>query len=211
VKQKGDPRGNVQLGRREILKIMTAVPGAALVSAVPIAKATEAAAPKPSALPSSPDTYQPKVFDPHPWSTLRVLCELIIPADQNSDGAVQAGVPEFIDDWLDFQKGDLPAQILGGLTWLDMECNRLFDRDFVDSTTVEQKQILDRIAFPQKAAATDASAAAFFNRLRDLVVSGYYTSQAGIKNLPYRGNEPQSEWDGCPAPVLAGLGLAPKA
>jgi Gluconate 2-dehydrogenase subunit 3 len=208
VKQKKRPSRGVQLDRRGILKLLGAVPGAALISAAPLAKAVAEAASGTSAVPPSSTSYQPKVFDSHQWKTLHVLCDSIIPADQKSDGAVQAGVPEFIDDWLDFQRGSLPAQIQGGLTWLDLECNRLFRRDFVDCADDQQKQILDRIAYPQKAAAADSSAVIFFNRLRDLVVSGYFTSQAGIKALPYLGNEPQSEWNGCPAPVLAKLGLA---
>jgi gluconate 2-dehydrogenase gamma chain len=207
VKQKKHPDRNIRFDRREILKFITAMPGAALISAAPLATAAAAAAEQ-STFPPSPVVYQPKVFNPHEWKTLEVLCDLIIPADQNSGGAVQAAVPTFIDDWLDFQAGDLAAQIRGGLTWLDTECNRLFRHDFVDGAAAEQKQILDRIAFPQKAAAEDSNAVVFFNRLRDLVVSGFYTSRMGINDLPYLGNEPQSEWNGCPSAVLTKLGLA---
>jgi hypothetical protein len=140
---------------------------------------------------------------------LRVLCDLIIPADQISGSATQAGVPEFIDDWLDFKGGNLPAEIRSGLAWLDTECNRSFTHHFMDCTSDQQKQILDRIAYPQKAPPEDASAVAFFNHLRDLVVSGFYTSEIGIADLPYLGNEPQSEWHGCPEAVLIKLALVP--
>jgi gluconate 2-dehydrogenase gamma chain len=197
------------LKRRDMLKILGAVPGAALATSAPLGVAAHALQNPPAAAPTS-KAYQPKVFNPHEWDTLRVLCDLMIPADQHDDGAVEAGVPQFIDDWLNFKGGDLPAQIQGGLTWLDLESNRLFQQDFAASTAAEQKQILDRIAFPQKAAPADASAVAFFNRLRDLVVSGYYTSRIGFRALPYLGNEPESEWNGCPAPVLAKLGLDKK-
>ena len=47
--------------------------------------------------------YQRKVFDDHQWRTVHVLCDLIIPADEHA-AAPPAGVPEFIDDWLDFRK-----------------------------------------------------------------------------------------------------------
>ena len=121
--------------------------------------------------------------------------------------ATTAGVPEFIDDWLDLQRGDLLSSIRGGLAWLDIECYRLCGTDFIASTRGRQEQILDRIAYPKKAAPEDANAVAFFNHFRDLVVSGFFTSEFGIKDLPYLGNEPLSEWQGCPAPVLAKLGL----
>jgi gluconate 2-dehydrogenase gamma chain len=201
--EKGTKR---QFRRRDMLKILGVVPGAALATSAPLSAAAQVLQ-EPSAVPAPAKAYQPKVFNPHQWNTVQVLCDLMIPADQHDDGAVEAGVPQFIDDWLNFKGGDLATQIKGGLTWLDLESNRLFQQNFADSTTTQQKELLDRIAYPEKAAASDASAVAFFNRLRDLVVSGYYTSRIGFKALPYLGNEPQSEWDGCPAPVLAKLGL----
>ena len=71
--------------------------------------------------PTGPYAY--KAFDAHQWRTVQVLSDLIIPADERSGSATQAGVPEFIDDWLRFridQEGNdnLKAQILGGLMWL---------------------------------------------------------------------------------------------
>jgi hypothetical protein len=71
-------------------------------------------------------------------------------------------------------------------------------------------QILDRIAYPRKAAPQDASAVAFFNDLRDLVVSGFFSSKMGVKDLPYLGNTMVADWQGCPPEVLAKLGLEPE-
>ena len=92
---------NPRFERRAILRLMTAAPAGALFYA---ARAT--AAPKDSARVSvsqeTPKPYQPKVFNPHEWKTVHVLCDLIIPADERSVSAKAAGVPEFIDDWLDF-------------------------------------------------------------------------------------------------------------
>lgn len=187
---------------------MTAIPAGALLSAARSATATPKELAAELISPEVAAPYQPKVFNPHEWKTVHALCDLIIPADERSESAAAAGVPEFIDDWLDLQRGDLLSSIRGGLTWLDIECNRSFGTDFVASTAGQQEQILDRIAYPKKAAPEDASAVAFFNHFRDLVVSGFFTSEAGIKDLPYLGNEPQSDWQGCPAPVLAKLGLA---
>jgi len=198
---------NARLERRAILRLIVGMPAGALLSAarsaaaIPKELATELVSPEAAAL------YQPKVFNPYEWKTVHTLSDLIIPADERSVGAVAAGVPEFIDDWLDLQRGDLLSSIRGGLAWLDIECNRLFRTDFTASTPGRQEQILDRIACPKKAAPEDATPVAFFNHFRDLVVSGFFTSETGIKDLPYLGNEPQSEWQGCPAPVLAKLGL----
>lgn len=204
--KKAKERG-ARFERRDILKLMTTMPAAALVSLTPLASGVAKAMPRQSAAPKGSSAYQSKVFNPHEWRTVRILSDLIIPADERSCSATEAGVPEFIDGWLNVKKGNLLDEIRGGLTWLDMESNRSFKYDFADCTNTRQKQILDRIAYPEKAAPENASAVVFFNKLRDLVVSGFFTSRQGIRDLPYIGNQPQKEWNGCPPKVLARLGL----
>jgi hypothetical protein len=154
-------------------------------------------------------TYKRQALNDHEWKTIQVLSDLIIPADDRSGSATQAGVPEFMDDWLAFKGGKLLAEIRGGLTWLDMECNRLFRHDFLDCSAAQQKEVLDRIAYPRTAAPEDANAVAFFNELRSLVVSGFFSSKMGIQDLPYLGNTMVADWQGCPPEVLAKLGLKP--
>jgi gluconate 2-dehydrogenase gamma chain len=139
---------------------------------------------------------------------VRVLCDLIIPADERSGSATEAGVPEFIDDWLDFRKqedgnDDLPAQILGGLAWLDRESARLFGKRFADAAPGQQTQMLDRIAWPERAAPEDRHAAAFFSKLRDLTASGFFSSKMGVADLPYLGNVAVADWKGCDPGVWA--------
>jgi hypothetical protein len=193
--------------RRAVLKMISALPTAALIPPALGAAAHVAGIDDPPTSPNAVADYQPKVLNPQEWRTVQVLCDWIIPADERSGSASEAGVPEFIDDWLDFKRGELLDGIRGGLTWLDMECNRAFGKDFADCTLAQQKQLLDRIAYPQNAASAHAHAVVFFSRLRDLVVSGFFTSEIGLKDLPYLGNEPQAVWQGCPAPVLAKLGV----
>ncbi|MBZ5586855.1 MAG: gluconate 2-dehydrogenase subunit 3 family protein [Acidobacteriia bacterium] len=152
--------------------------------------------------------YQRKIFNDRQWSTVQALCDLILPADGRSGSATQAGVPEFIDDWLDFRKqqdgnGDFAAQILGGMAWLDLEAERLFQKPFASAGPGPQKQILDRIAWPGRAAPEDRRWAAFFSKFRDLTVSGFFSSGIGIKDLPYLGNTAVAEWKGCSAEVWA--------
>ena len=206
-----NPEPRAVLKRRDLLKAMTAVPAAlaplasaSAMSATTVPKSTTGEAAASSA-------YQPKALNEHEWKTVRVLSDIIIPADDRSGSATEAGVPEFIDDWLDFRGGGQLTAIRGGLTWLDMECNRQFAHDFVDCSEAQQKQTLDRIAYPKTAAPEDAAGVAFFNHLRGLVVSGFFSSKMGVKDLPYLGNQMLSSWEGCPASVLAKLGLGSKA
>lgn len=181
------------VSRRALLQTVAAAP----------ALATAAAAQSAATAP-----YQRKVFDAHQWRTVEVLCDLIIPADDRSVSATHAGVPEFIDDWIDFRKTEdgsdmLQAEILGGLTWLDQESTRLFGKDFATAAVAQQKQLLDRIAWPAKAAPQDHHWVMFFNRFRDLTVSGFFSSKAGVADLPYLGNKAVGEWKGCDPAVWA--------
>jgi gluconate 2-dehydrogenase gamma chain len=194
------PKG-ISLKRRDMLKAITAFPAAALVPLTPSGAKAEPARAVTSAATQAAGTYRRRILSEHEWKSISVLSDLIIPADERSGSATQAGVPEFIDDWLDFKRGTLLDQIRGGLTWLDLECNRLFQRDFADCSDAQQKQILDRIAYPNKAAPEDANAAAFFNHLRDLAASGFFSSKTGVEDLPYLGNKMVAEWTGCPADV----------
>src|SRR5271169_5150170 len=151
---KGDARSSgpefrSTLKRRDMLKAMTAVPAAALVTLGPGAVKNAAAAPAPNAIPGTTAVaqaaagYQRKILTEHEWKTVRILSDWIIPADERSGSATDAGVAEFIDDWLEFRGGHVLDKIRGGLTWLDLECNRQFTRDFADCTQAQQKQILD--------------------------------------------------------------------
>jgi len=179
------------VSRRDLFQIIGSVPAIAAVTG------SEAAAATPKA-----GSYKRQTFDDHQWRTVRILCDLIIPADNRSPGATEAGVPEFLDDWIAFrteQEGnqDLRAEILGGLMWLDHESQKLFQKDFADTAEAQQKQILDRIAYPKRAAKEDQPGASFFSELRILVVGGFFSSKVGVADLPYLGNVAVAEWKGC--------------
>ncbi len=197
--------------RREMLKVLGSAPAAALLPSVAAQKISSG--PPPSVKRTTPASaeaaaeYKRKILTEHEYKTIRVLSDWIIPADERSGSATQAGVPEFVDDWLEFRGGRLLDSIRGGITWLDLECNRQYGHDFLDCTQAQQKQILDRIAYPRRAAPEHTAGVAFFNQLRDLVVSGFFSSKMGVNDLPYLGNQMLAGWDGCPAEVLAKLGL----
>lgn len=192
------------VNRRDVLKVITTLPAVALAPMVP-ALAREAAA-RVSGAPQAEAggaAYKRKILSEHEWKTVSVLSDWIVPADERSGSATQAGVPAFIDDMLDFRRGEMLSEIRGGLTWLDLECNRLYNKDFVDCSEKDQKAILDLIAYPRTAALADANAVSFFNRLRDLVLSGFFSSEMGVKDLPYLGNKMVTDWEGCPPEVMA--------
>src|SRR5450759_3575857 len=102
--------------RRNLIHILGIAPAAAAAQT----QAAQTQAEHAHAAPPSParKAYQRKVFDDHQWRAVQVLCDLIIPADEHSGSATAAGVPEFIDDWLDFRTREdgnqnLAAGVLG--------------------------------------------------------------------------------------------------
>jgi gluconate 2-dehydrogenase gamma chain len=195
------------VSRRSLFQILgAAAPAAALSSRPLLAEVNEhhAHLPVPAAARAAapPGPYQRKVFDDKQWRTVCILSDLIIPADERSGSATEAGVPEFIDDWIDFrnqQDGhrNFEAQILGGLMWLDRESVKLFEKPFADATPDQQRQLLDRIAWPARASKEDHAGVEFFNHFRDLTVGGFFSSKMGVRDLPYLGNTAVAEWKGC--------------
>ncbi len=188
--------------RRDVLRILGAAPAAAVAQTAKPAAPAQAPAAKPA-----PPVFKPKVFTAHEFRTVKVLANLVIPADERSGNAAQAGVPEYIDEVLDDVKGRAESQIRGGLAWLDHEANQRFQHDFADCAAEQQKEILNLIAYPRTAAPEYSQAVAFFNRFRNMTASGFYTSKIGIADLQFMGNRAVDHWDGCPPEVLKKLGL----
>src|SRR5438046_1774068 len=145
-------------------------------------------------------TYTPKYFSASQYATLLFLCDTIIPKDEKSGGAVEAGAPEFID-LLTSENPEFQLKLGGGLFWLDGSCTDRYGKVFMESTPEQKKEILDLIAF-RKNAKKDASLSqgvAFFSFLRNLTCDGFYTSKIGIADLQYMGNTVVREFPGCPA------------
>jgi len=150
---------------------------------------------------------RPSFFNDHERQTLIVLGDLIIPKDDVSGSASDAKVIDFID----FIVKDIPdhqVPLRGGLKWLDLQCLNRYGHSFVGSNEIQQLEILEEIAYPAKVKPEMQQGAVFFDRLRNLVATGFYTSQIGIKDLGYVGNVP-GKWDGVPADVLAQYNFSP--
>jgi hypothetical protein len=236
--------------RRVALKVIGAVPAAVAVGGLEAAAAPPAA--KPATAAAAKKAFKAKFFTDHEWKTAGVLADMIIPRDAVSGSATEAGVLEFMDEWVDYWGERIQAQMRGGLAWLDAETTRRFDKTFLEITDAQRRQVLDTIAYPprdpntrlafepttqrQEAGASStypqgpppqkppegaapaqspapeegtslSQGVAFFTLFRDLTASGFFTSEMGIKDIGFMGNQPW-DWKGCPPEVLKRLGLA---
>jgi gluconate 2-dehydrogenase gamma chain len=143
--------------------------------------------------------YTPKFFNAHEYETLKSLCDTIIPKDEKSGGAVEAGAPEFID-LLTSENEKFQVELGGGLMWLESRCADQYGKVYLDCAAEQQKEMLDLIAY-RKNVKKDTSLSqgvVFFAFLRDMTCDGFYTSKIGIEDLQYIGNVTRSEWPGCP-------------
>ena len=131
--------------------------------------------------------YRPRFFQPHQYQALQILAGLIIPADSDSKGALDAGAPEFID-LLCSQNDDLASIYNGGLAWLEAECRRRFGSGFSAATGDQRVELLTLIAYRKNDSPSLGPGIRFFEWARKMVVDAYYTHPVGIAQVGYVGN-----------------------
>lgn len=95
----------------------------------------------------------------------------------------------------------------GGLRWLDVQCLKQYGKAFTDCDHQQQIAMVDQIAYPAKAKPEMKQGVSFFNLMRNLTLTGFFTSEMGVKDLGYAGNTP-NRWNGVPDEVLKQYGLA---
>lgn len=190
--------------RRDVLKILLAAPAATIAwtDAEAMQAASAAQAARAAAAP-----FTPKFFTAAEFRLVRVLADIVIPKDERSGSASDAGVPEFMD-FMMIDQPDRQVAMRGGLAWLDGECQRRFDTMFLDCSAAQRTAVLDDIAWPAKAKPEFAHGVAFFNSFRDLTAAGFWTTRIGIDDLQYLGNRSVARWNGCPDAALKKLGVS---
>lgn len=208
------------MNRRETLKSLLLTPlttGIIASSVVPKSNAAEARAW--TALPTSysygrtevekesdAELFAETYFREHELLTIAVLCDIILPSDHPNGGALDAGLPDFVEFMAkDRERYKLP--IRGGIAWLDSYSLEKFGANFINIAESERLLICDNIAYPDIEEAELQPGISFFSLMRNLTMTGYYTSELGFKDLGYVGNTP-NVWDGVPDEVLAKHGKA---
>lgn len=145
-------------------------------------------------------------FTPHEMETIAILADIIIPADDKSGSASEAKVADFIE----FMAKDRPeyqVPLRGGLRWLDQLCLKKFNISFKESGAQQQLGVVNLIAYPQKVLKEHQQGSAFFSLLRNLTITGFYTTEIGFSDLGFKGNVPNL-WNGVPEDVLKKHGLS---
>jgi gluconate 2-dehydrogenase gamma chain len=198
----------------EVADAQRAVPAPARRRPLPSAPAAPKSGPR--GTPTDPDLIKPvsnwpRLLTAAEMTTLAALCDMIIPADAKSPSASTVGAHHYINEYVsapyDWAERSL-VRVRGGLTWLYVESGKRFGKPFAGVTVAQRTAICDDICYVPRAKPEHVAAARFFDLIRDLTSSGFYTTDAGMKDLQYIGNVPLASFDGPPPEVLRHLGLA---
>lgn len=150
------------------------------------------------------EPYKPLFFSAQHYQMVEHLAEMIIPED-DTPGAKQAGVAEFIDfmvanrvaanpkrdvrctqDAIEMGN-DVQSRFLSGLDWMNARSKSLFGHEFMDCAPEQRNGLLEEIAYKAKFKPTTESGQEFFQLIRDYTVVGYYTTKIGLESLGYPG------------------------
>jgi len=197
------------ISRRAALRIVSSAPLAAALVWTPAeaqqAHEHAAAAREQAAKTAAP--FKPKFFTAHEYATVGVLVDLIIPRDERSGSATEAGVPQFMD----FMMIDQPQRQIamrGGLALIDRLAAERLGKRFVALSDAQRRGVLGEIAYTTNPDPGLSHAIAFFNSFRDLTAGGFWSTKMGIQDLQYKGNTFVAEWEGCPDAALKKLGVS---
>ncbi len=147
-----------------------------------------------------------KFFTEQELSTVSILVDIVLPKDEVSASATEAKVPDYIE----FMMKDQPANqtaFRGGLMWVNLQAYERFSKPFAEISQSQRIEIVDEIAWPDKASKEVETGVQFFNMLRNMTISGFYTTEIGFKDIGYVGNTP-NVWEGVPQDVMNQYGLS---
>jgi hypothetical protein len=139
-----------------------------------------------------------------------LLSDVILPAEGEWPAASKVGIVEFIDEWISAPYSRMTEDrilIVQGLKQLDALTQLRFNKPFVDLSATQIAAICDELAPGPKQRKDAEQATRFFERFRELVAAGYYTTPQGMRDIGYVGNVPLARYDGPPMEVLRKAGV----
>ncbi len=141
--------------------------------------------------------YTPQFFTRAEYKTVDQISELIIPKDE-TPGAHDAGVAEFIDFMIAHEDTDFQFRFRTGISWLNAFAFENHHGQFSELTPEQAEALLSRLALQSKFKPTEVQGQDFFKLMREYTVMGYYTSRAGMEALDEPGLRLYSASPACP-------------
>jgi len=148
---------------------------------------------------STPSSVQATALPTTVFRALTALCDIVVPADEISGSASDAGVPHFLDYVASQSKAHF-QRIVSFVMWLNAYCDKRYGIAFVECSPAQQEEVTNQIAYrkntqlaPELLAGIEA-----FRPIRRDILNAFYTSRVGIEDLGFRGNQVLQEFSGCP-------------
>lgn len=141
----------------------------------------------------------PKFFTPEELALVTTISDMIIPTDEHSPGAKEAGVPAFIDLMVSESGQETRTLWRDGLAAVEKLSREKFSAGFNSATAAQQTKLLTEISKDERT--PDTLEERFWVAIKNLTIDGYYTSEIGIhQDLQYKGNSFVKEFKGCTHP-----------
>ena len=185
---------DLDLSRRDALKIAIGVGAAAMMPLVP----AEVAAAAQRAVASGQQAAL-KFFTAAQYRAVDALTDVIIPTDERSPGARAAKVADYLDFVLNEASAEARQAWEDGISALDTAGAAQFSKPFADLSSEQQVAIVTEAARNEGNPTTPLER--FFAEAKGRTIHGYYTSEIGIhQELKYKGNQFVPEFVGCDHP-----------
>lgn len=157
----------------------------------------------PAATPPPSGPFQPKFFSRSEFETVSRVADLIIPPS-DTPGAVQAGVPRYIDQVVTVNP-EHHKTYRAGVEWLDRQASARFARKFIDLSEAQQIEVLTPLSEAVDHEKVEGAGERFFRAIKSMTADGYYTSQVGlVQELGYKGNTVLAKFPECNHPEHQG-------
>jgi hypothetical protein len=194
------------LTRREWVQRMLAGAGAGVAAPALAEAAWPAAVDAQTAAPTeAPGEWKPVFFDEAQIQSLAALAERIVP------GSANAQVSRFLDLALGASTQETQQRFVASMNAMEGESLRQFTKSFKDLSASQQDHVLSAASTAKPASAAPVAAGAnlidvmpqpdglreSFENLKEWVIKAYYSSEVGMKELGWNGENFFESFPGC--------------
>lgn len=139
--------------------------------------------------------YVPRALTQAEYVTVDKLTEILLPTDEMSPGAHEAGVARYMDIVLLYGEKRTLATWKSGIAAVDSAATAKHGRPFSQLAAGEQTGIMQLMAKNENNPATELEQ--FFLPFKRLAIEAYYLSSQGKQSLGYKGDTAVASFPGC--------------
>jgi hypothetical protein len=137
----------------------------------------------------------PRFFSADEYRLLDALCGIILPADEEGGGAVEAGVARYIDTVVNYSDAGAKQAWRAGLAAVDRLAVNSFGKQFLELSQADREHAAGKLAENETAPKNDLDR--FFVRLKAITIDAFFQSEAGMQYVGYKGNAGALTFPGC--------------